>query len=516
VRDVVYRLKIGTKLSLLAAVGIVVTVAVILVASSSISSLKSSNKLATDQGSARTDLADAQAQVNNVQMLLTVVSSSPAYAKQIIPTLPADYALVVDDLKLAGVDTTAVHTALTTWTTSADNASKVYATGDKAAATKIGIAQYNTSAALNGSMDKLRKGLTKSSAAAVKKASKDASSAMTTLLATGLVGLALLVGIAFAIRKAIVGPLRASVSALRAVAKRDYTTTLTVRGTDEVAQLGTALNEAVADVRHVVSTVADSAQSLELAADRLAAVSEQVNASSERTSTEAASASAAYGEVNSHVNSVAAGAREMTASIQEIARNSTEAAAVAAEAVAAAQETTVAVGRLGDSSAEIGNVVRTITGIAEQTNLLALNATIEAARAGDAGRGFAVVAGEVKDLAQETARATEDISRRVAAIQTDTEGAVNSIERISQVIAQISDFQATIAAAVEEQTATTDEMSRTVSDVATRGHAISVSVDGVATAAGSTSEGAAATRSSAQELRTLAGQLTDVVAQFTY
>jgi methyl-accepting chemotaxis protein len=206
----------------------------------------------------------------------------------------------------------------------------------------------------------------------------------------------------------------------------------------------------------------------------------------------------------------------MTASIQEIARNSTEAAAVAAEAVAAAQETTVAVGRLGESSTEIGNVVRTITSIAEQTNLLALNATIEAARAGDAGRGFAVVAGEVKDLAQETARATEDISRRVAAIQADTEGAVSSIERISNVIAQISDFQATIAAAVEEQTATTDEMSRTVGDVATRGHAISESVDGVAAAAGSTAEGAAATQGSAHELRELAGQLTGVVSQFRY
>ena len=160
--------------------------------------------------------------------------------------------------------------------------------------------------------------------------------------------------------------------------------------------------------------------------------------------------------------------------------------------------------------------MRTITGIAEQTNLLALNATIEAARAGEAGRGFAVVAGEVKDLAQETARATEDISRRVAAIQADTEGAVVSIERISQVIAQISDFQATIAAAVEEQTATTDEMSRSVQDVATRGEAISTSVDGVAAAADTTAGGATATKEAAAELRDLAGELTALVSQFRY
>ena len=521
-RAVTNRLKIGTKLSLLAALGVVATLVISIVSYSSLRTLTHSNDRVSKLGNAAVSLADVQVRVNDVETFISVIPTlPPSTVKGVLPMFPADFTKINKDLatfdaqQLRDFDSAAIHTAAADYIAAADALSKQYAS-KPVFDYKAGSNVYTLSSTLNTKIEKMRTLLAKSSTAAVKKANHDASVAVTTLWISLGLGVALLAGISVWIRGSIVGPLRAAVEALRSVAKRDYTTTLPVRGSDEVAQLGTALNEAVADVRHVVGTVADSARSLEGAADRLAAVSEQVGSSSERTSSEAASAAAAYTQVNSHVSSVAAGAQEMTASISEIARNSAEAAAVAAEAVAAAQDTTVAVGRLGDSSAEIGNVVRTITGIAEQTNLLALNATIEAARAGDAGRGFAVVAGEVKDLAQETARATEDISRRVAAIQADTEGAVSSIERISHVIAQISDFQATIAAAVEEQTATTDEMSRTVGDVATRGHAISQSVDGVATAATSTAEGAAATEASARELRALAGELTGVVAQFRY
>ena len=172
-----------------------------------------------------------------------------------------------------------------------------------------------------------------------------------------------------------------------------------------------------------------------------------------------------------------------------------------------AESTNHTVAKLGESSAEIGNVVKVITSIAEQTNLLALNATIEAARAGEAGKGFAVVASEVKDLAQETARATEDISRRVEAIQSDTSNAVAAIGEISQIIARINDYQLTIASAVEEQTATTNEMSRSVSEAASGTTDIAANIGGVASATQATTATLAEADRTVTELATLADEL---------
>jgi methyl-accepting chemotaxis protein len=206
----------------------------------------------------------------------------------------------------------------------------------------------------------------------------------------------------------------------------------------------------------------------------------------------------------------------MTASIREIASSAADAAGVASRAVTAARSTNEAVSKLGESSAEIGNVIKVITSIAEQTNLLALNATIEAARAGEAGKGFAVVAGEVKELAQETGKATEDIGRRIEAIQSDTTAAVAAISEISQIIASINDSQTTIATAVEEQTATTNEMGRNVTEAATGAHEIARNMAVVASAAADATRGAADTAQAAGELAHMAAQMQQLVGQFRY
>ncbi|HEY0535246.1 MAG TPA: methyl-accepting chemotaxis protein, partial [Actinoplanes sp.] len=231
---------------------------------------------------------------------------------------------------------------------------------------------------------------------------------------------------------------------------------------------------------------------------------------------QAQTVSAAAEQISRSVDAVSAGSEQMGAAIREISQNAAEAAQVASEAVELASSTSVTMNKLGESSAEIGNVIKVITAIAEQTNLLALNATIEAARAGEAGKGFAVVASEVKDLAQETARATEDISRRVQTIQADTDGAVTAIEKITTVIARISDFQTTIASAVEEQTATTGEMNRSVTQAATGTGDIAQNITGVAESARITSEGVVQTQQATAELTRMSTDLKQLVSAFRY
>jgi methyl-accepting chemotaxis protein len=179
-----------------------------------------------------------------------------------------------------------------------------------------------------------------------------------------------------------------------------------------------------------------------------------------------------------------------------------------------AEETNHIVGKLGDSSIEIGQVIKVITSIAQQTNLLALNATIEAARAGEAGKGFAVVANEVKELAKQTAKATEDISRKIEAIQGDTKNAVGAISQISEVIKQVNDISNTIATAVEEQNATTNEMSRNVTEAAQGSSEIAKNISGVAEAARNTAQGANDSAKAAQSLAEMSTKLRELVSQF--
>lgn len=303
---------------------------------------------------------------------------------------------------------------------------------------------------------------------------------------------------------------------VNAASKGDLTHAVTIRGDDAIGQMGEGLAKFFANLRTSVSNMAQTAQTLASSSHELTAVSQQMASNAEETAAQANVVSVAAEQVSRNITTVATGTEEMGASIKEIAKNAHEAARVATTAVKVAEKTNATVAKLGESSAEIGNVIKVITSIAQQTNLLALNATIEAARAGEAGKGFAVVANEVKELAKQTARATEDISRKIEAIQGDTKGAVEAIEQIGKIINTINDFQNTIASAVEEQTATTGEISRNITEAAKGSGEIAQNITGVAQAARSTTEGASNTKSSADELARVAADLHKLVSQFKY
>jgi methyl-accepting chemotaxis protein len=330
------------------------------------------------------------------------------------------------------------------------------------------------------------------------------------LIACTVLGLLL----ATAIARLIVKPLARNVAALAAIANGDLTARVRVESTDEVGRMSEALNTTAESMAGMVGRITDSSAVLASASEEMSAVASQLSASAEETSVQVGTVSESAGRVSLSVQTVSAGAEEMGISIREISTNANEAAGVAAEAARAAASTNASVARLGEASSQIGTVVALITSIAEQTNLLALNATIEAARAGEQGKGFAVVASEVKDLAQETARATQEITAQVAAIQNESATAVTAIQEIGHVITTINDYTTTIAAAVEEQTATTAEISRSVGEAAEGSVAIAETISGVAEASRQVTSGATETQQTAADLARTAAELQQTVSAY--
>ena len=305
-------------------------------------------------------------------------------------------------------------------------------------------------------------------------------------------------------------------AAIGRAAEGDLNVEVEVRGTDPLGRLGSGVGKLLVDLRSNIRRIAGSSETLAAAAEELQAVSQQMGAAAAQSSSQAHVASDAASGVATDVNSATHAADELSMSISEIAQSAASATDVARAAVVAARDMEHDVARLRASSQEIGDIVQTITSIAEQTNLLALNATIEAARAGEAGAGFAVVANEVKELANATARATDDIARKVDMIRSATEDSTATIARIVGTIDQIAEIQTTIASAVEEQAAVTSEIARSMTNAEGGMSSISTSITEVASATGAAATGARDTAQASEELSKMAGDLRELVDAFTF
>lgn len=346
----------------------------------------------------------------------------------------------------------------------------------------------------------------------------------------------------FLVTQSVSNPIREAVARFKMFAAGDLTQRLTVRSKDEVGQLGIATNGLIDTLRGMIRDMDTSATTLGQSSTVLSQTANELTGGAEHVTTQSSSVASAAEEMSvnmtnmaasseqmkMNVATVASAVEEMTASIQEIASSADQAASVAGDAAQLVDVSNTNVGQLGDAANEIGNVIETIQDIAEQTNLLALNATIEAARAGDAGKGFAVVATEVKELAKQTAVATEDIRERIEGIQSSTGKAVDSIAEISKVIQHVNEVSTTIASAVEEQSITTREIAQNitqtsdaaqtvsigVAESASAAHEITENIANVDRAARETVQGASQTQAAGDELSSLSEELQSLVGKF--
>lgn len=318
------------------------------------------------------------------------------------------------------------------------------------------------------------------------------------------------------VRRSITHSVESVETVVNGLTQGDLTRSAVINSNDELADMSRAVNLSNSTLREAFGSAARTSEAVRSESETVVNLTSKTAQAAADSAAQATAVAGAAEQVSFNVQTVAAGAEEMGSAIREISSNANEAARVAQEATEAAAVTTETVEKLGKSSKEIDDVIHTITAIAEQTNLLALNATIEAARAGEAGKGFAVVAGEVKDLAAETAKATDDITGRIAKIQDDTDSAVTAIRRISDIISQINDFQTTIAAAVEEQTATTNEMARSVTEAASGSSTIATNIGQFAGAASQAVEPLNSLAATASDLQSKAADLRAELGKFKY
>ncbi|MEH3075193.1 MAG: methyl-accepting chemotaxis protein [Quadrisphaera sp.] len=410
---------------------------------------------------------------------------------------------------------TTVSTSMSQYTDTLDKLLAAMAAGDSATAASLG-AHYNTlETGIGKALDDALKAQSTGAAVAAQEAQAAADAAVRVLVGIALVALVASLTLAVLITRSITRPLEHVRTVLGRVATGDLRARAGITGSDELASVSVSLDHTLEEFGRAMSVVIATTDQLTGTSRTLDQLAVDVVGRADESAAQADLVSAAASSVSVSVDTVAAGSGEMQTAIGEISASAAQAAAVAAQAVEAVEATTATVARLGASSQEIVSVVNLITSIAEQTNLLALNATIEAARAGELGKGFAVVAGEVKELARQTAQATEDISHRVSTIQEDTSGAVSAIERISEVIGRINDHQTTIAAAVEEQSATSQEMTRNVADAASGSQEIAANISMLAAGAEGSRNRASEARGASAELTSLSTRLQQAVAGFT-